>query len=45
MAHSLGIDEVEADVLPEQKSAIEARLKSQAGLLLWPETGSTMFRP
>lgn len=29
MAHSLGIDEVEADVLPEQKSAIVVRQKSE----------------
>ena len=30
VARRLGIDEVEADVLPDQKSAVVARLKSQA---------------
>ena len=29
LAHELGIDDVEADVLPAQKSAVVARLKSQ----------------
>jgi Cu+-exporting ATPase len=41
VASKLGITEVEADVLPDQKNAIVRRLKLRAGWSRWPEMGST----
>jgi Cu+-exporting ATPase len=41
VARRLGIDEVEAEVLPDQKSAVVARFKREGGSSPWPATVST----
>ena len=38
----LGIDEVEAEVLPDQKEAVVKRLQSAGRVSPWPATASTM---
>ena len=44
VAAQLGIDEVEADVLPEQKARIVKRLRAKAASSRWPATASTTRR-
>jgi len=44
VAAKLGITEVEADVLPDQKNAIVRRLKREAVWSRWPEMASMMLQ-
>jgi Cu+-exporting ATPase len=39
VAAKLGIDQVEAEILPEQKSAVVRRLASKPARSPWPATG------
>jgi cation transport ATPase len=45
VARRLGIDEVEAEVLPEQKSAVVRGCRGRAAWWRWPATASTTRRP
>jgi Cu+-exporting ATPase len=45
VARKLGIDAVEADVLPGRKSEVVNRLRGQGGLSRWLGTASTTPRP
>ena len=45
VARRLGIDEVEADVLPDRKSEVVQRLRKRAVSSRWRVTASTMRRP
>jgi Cu+-exporting ATPase len=44
VARKLGIDEVEAEVLPDRKSEVVQRLARQGRSWRWPATASTMRR-
>jgi Cu+-exporting ATPase len=44
VARRLGIDDVEAEVLPDQKSAVVAKLQKAGGSSPWPATASTTRR-
>ena len=44
VARTLGIDQVEADVLPDQKATSSGACRSAANASRWPATASTMRR-